>query len=99
MGLYGDGGNTKQDKVVFFEENGVYAGNAEPIIDFNTLGDDSSLVCLVDNGPFVAAAVAYSEEEMRVFSRSDGRPKTWYVIDNSKIEPLCPCWDTYKGDK
>ena len=37
-------------------------------------------VCLVDNGGFTAAAVAYSESERDRFDEEDGRPKKWFLI-------------------
>ena len=39
---------------------------------------DELLVCLVDNGPFTAAAVAINKTEYDCFMRPDGRSKTWY---------------------
>lgn len=44
------------------------------------------VVCVVDNGPFEAAAYINSESEMAAFSRMDGRPKTWLVWDKHQIE-------------
>lgn len=44
-----------------------------------------NLVCVVDNGPFGAAAYAYSESEMKAFQyRGDYRPKVWLIWD--KVE-------------
>lgn len=42
-------------------------------------------VCLVDNGFFRAAAVGYSEGEIQAFAYPDGRPKTWYMVEQSKL--------------
>lgn len=48
-------------------------------------------VCLVDNGPFTAAAVIFSKQEAMAFAASDGRPKKWFLVpitalkDNSGI--------------
>jgi len=43
------------------------------------------LVCVVENGPFDAAAWADTEEEMNVFLRPDGRRKTWLVVPNVQL--------------
>jgi hypothetical protein len=45
-------------------------------------------VCLVDNGPFTAAAIAYRSEELEVFSEStlDRRPKTWYTVEKRHLQ-------------
>ena len=42
---------------------------------------DQIVVCLVDNGPFTAAAVAYSQDELEYFKHpSDGRYKMWFMV-------------------
>lgn len=48
-------------------------------------GDDVA-VCLVDNGTFSAAAVAYSQDELDAFSyEDDQRPKKWFSVPISKL--------------
>lgn len=48
-------------------------------------------VVVVDNGPFEAAAIAYNEGELAVFSRaSDTRPKTFLLVPRAEIIRLCP---------
>lgn len=42
-------------------------------------------VCLVDNGFFKAAAVAYSEGELNAFADADGRPKQWFQVPREKL--------------
>jgi len=42
-------------------------------------------VCLVNNGFFTAAAVGFSEDEIATFARPDGRPKTWFMVEQSKL--------------
>lgn len=59
-------------KIVHLVEDG-----ARIIPEPETFKDN--LVCVVDNGFFEAAGYAYSENEMKVFKRDDGRPKTWLV--------------------
>ena len=68
--------------------------NAKPIsnakdFDFNS---DSLLVCLVDNGAFTAAGIAYDARERDAFMITDGRPKKWFSVEKSKLEP----WYTNK---
>lgn len=44
--------------------------------------DDKAVVCIVDNGPFEAAGLCYSESELKEFSDpNDTRPHTWLVMD------------------
>lgn len=54
------------------------------------------MVCLVDNGPFTAAAIAFSEDEFRQFSDpTDTRFKEWYRVEESKLRYICPDFDQY----
>jgi hypothetical protein len=44
-----------------------------------------NLVCVVNNGPFGAAAYAYDKGEFMAFTDpSDPRPKRWFVWDKVK---------------
>jgi hypothetical protein len=43
-----------------------------------------NLVCVVDNGPFAAAAYCYSEGEFKEFNRPDGRDKTWLTYEHAE---------------
>ena len=46
--------------------------------------DDFYPVCLVNNGPFTAAAIAAHERDLKEFTREDDlRPKTWYAVKKS----------------
>lgn len=46
-------------------------------------------VCLVDNGAFTAAGIAYCEREAEAFAYTDGRRKRWYAVDKAKLEQFC----------
>ena len=49
------------------------------------------LGCVVQNGPFDAAAVAYCPEEVEAFADpDDSRPKNWLVVPRALISSLCP---------
>lgn len=38
-------------------------------------------MCLLNNGPFTAAAVAYNEGEWKELTREDDpRPRKWFII-------------------
>lgn len=45
---------------------------------------EENIVCVVDNGPFEAAAYAYSKNELEVFKYPDGRPKKWLKVPGAK---------------
>lgn len=49
-----------------------------------------AIICVVDNGPFEAAAYCYNLDEFRQFSRPDDkRRKTWLLVNNrAKVEEL-----------
>lgn len=49
---------------------------------------DKAVICVVDNGPFEAAAFAYSKNEMDYFAESDGRPKQWLLMDINRAKEL-----------
>jgi len=44
-------------------------------------------ICLVDNGQFTAAGIAYSERETDYFLEPDGRPKLWFVVPRKELTP------------
>ncbi len=46
-------------------------------------------VCLIDNGPFTAAAIAYCQEELEYFtSHKDSRPKSWFMVPDEVLKPF-----------
>jgi hypothetical protein len=47
-----------------------------------------AVLCVVENGPFDAAAWAYNESELNEFKREDGRPKSWLTVSDSVVESL-----------
>lgn len=56
---------------------------------FDPTGDRVG-ICVVENGPFDAAAVAFSKEEMEAFSGNDGRAKTWLSLPKETVIKICP---------
>ena len=73
---------------------GYYLPNNVPFSTFNAteikqpesiseLTDDKALICVVNNGPFKANALIYSDNELKAFSPSvhDTRPKNWYTMN------------------
>jgi hypothetical protein len=45
-------------------------------------------ICIVDNGPFTAAAVAYSRQEGEYFTSSkDERPKRFFAVEKHLLGP------------
>lgn len=46
---------------------------------------DTLPICLVDNGPFTAAGVAFDSRELSSFAREDGRPKRWFTASREAL--------------
>lgn len=42
--------------------------------------EEHIVICLVDNGFFTAAGIAFSQAELEAFTYEDGREKIWYTI-------------------
>ncbi len=52
--------------------------------------DTKLAVCLIMNPVFMAAAVAYSQEELEEFARpEDPRPRMWFLVEEEKIREVC----------
>jgi len=89
MGYYINPADQTQTKEAWLSSNGEYVGGTAPAFDAKL---DHTPVCLVDNGPFTAAAICYSEQELKAFSNrsSDPRLKEWYLVPNDKLIDVCP---------
>jgi len=78
-------GSTKKE---FLDMNGELIGDYPPD---KYERDDDLLVCLVNNGDFLAAGIVYSYEELARFNHiSDRRPKLWYYVNRKHLEPYLP---------
>jgi len=55
---------------------------------------DQALICVVGNGLFDAAGIAYDEREFEAFSAPDRsgyqRPRTWVLLGKAVVCKLCP---------
>ena len=74
-------------KEEWFEKNKQrFVGHVAPVNHY--LKDDDYVVCvLVDNGPFTALAICYSNYEMRSLNMNDGRWKIWAYFPRKIVEP------------
>lgn len=58
------------------------------------LAADKLPVCLVDNGSFTAAGVAFDDRELEAFQDpSDPRPKVWFSAPRTLIREVSPLID------
>jgi len=53
-------------------------------IQYDTL-NNCLPVCLVDNGFFTAAGIAFNESERDIFANDDGRPKRYYLCNIDEL--------------
>lgn len=84
MGIYIN--PPSRTKEAFLEEHGRPI-TREEFLSFQHGTDATELpVCLVDNGYFTAAAVAYSPLEAEAFTvLSDNRPKLFFAVEKSHL--------------
>ena len=80
MGLYINPSHMSKEQWLI--ENGVLVMG---VPEFNKTASYFP-VCLVDNGPFTAAAIAFDEREMAAFNQPrDYRLKEWYLVQKDKL--------------
>ena len=85
MGIYID--PTDQTKEDWLLTNcSEYTGGVVPA---EHLTDDGMVVCLVNNGAFTAAGVAFSQAELEAFALPDDpRPKAWFRVPVDKLDAV-----------
>lgn len=83
MGAYVNPAND-QSKESWLRENATLAGHSQAPRTVNDVPNHLP-VCLVDNGLFTAAGIAFDERELAEFSYYDGRPKEWYWVETEKL--------------
>ncbi len=47
-------------------------------------------VCVVNNGAFLAAGIAYDERERQAFAIPDDREKLWFLVPDNKLIEIEP---------
>jgi hypothetical protein len=71
-------------KEQFLEKNGVLLQAPPP---WSAVPQQCLPVCLVDNGPFTAAAIAYDAAELAEFANPrDQRPKLWFLVNRELLK-------------
>ena len=98
----------------YYIETPVHLGKAKYLVDHHNaelvlspedfkFDGDEALVCVVENGPFDAAGVAYDAAERDSFNNpTDPRAKTWLKITKKLALELQPAlkyqWGTPTGE-
>lgn len=83
MGYYIQTPGSDHDKarIIATRHNGKLIAQPE---SFNDIPADKALICIVDNGAFEAAALAYDADEFAVFTDpEDERPKQFVLLDKA----------------
>lgn len=64
----------------------MYHGRRQHEVPKFDPNSDLLLVCLVDNGPFTAAAICDSPADLHAFSLpEDHRPKQWWLVSRKAL--------------
>jgi sugar lactone lactonase YvrE len=86
MGVYINPKN--QSKEDWLRENCISVSRYTPVFDQTK---EILPVCLVDNGIFTAAGIAFSEREREAFlDPTDRREKLWFEVKTSKLLEVEP---------
>lgn len=85
MGFYIQGPNTGKTQDILAKHDAIPLDDMQQVADAFDAG--LGVVCVVDNGPFEAAAFCYSKDELCEFSRSS-KPKLWLAMDRELAETL-----------
>ena len=85
MGYYVNPRNTSKEE--FLDKEGVRINDPSLSQLLSILDDpEDGIVCLVDNGPFRAAAICYNEGEILAFhDPNDSRPKKWFKVSKKRL--------------
>lgn len=87
MGCYVDPPN--EEKEVFLEREGREVESDYISENYKRIKEKDELpVILVDNGPFTAAGIAYTEREFERFVRYDNRPKRFFIVPIEKLKTV-----------
>ena len=84
MGCYVDTDDGNKER--WLEKHGIVVF---PPIKLEDLPETHLFVCLVDNGAFSAAGVAYDEHELDAFIHPDGRRRTWFMVSKEDLMNVC----------
>lgn len=91
MGLYVNPRDMEKEE--WLEKNCTL--KSRQAIGWEFLTDDHLIVCLIYNGLFTAAGVAYDSEEYKRFADNDGRPKEWFMVNKELLKKVCPDYGNY----
>ena len=79
-------GMTKEQ---WLKENGFPTWELRPQIKWEDVPKGYLPVCLINNGLFTAAGIAFNERELAVFNDpSDTRPRIWFFCDVDDLYPV-----------
>ena len=73
----------KESKETWLKENGTVI--RQPV-SYELIAEHRCAICLMDNGPFSAAAIIYDQRELDDFGDpTDHRPKQWFLVNRQNV--------------
>lgn len=87
MGFYINHRNQSKERFLHEKGSPISEDSAKRVLS----GGSHLPVCLVNNGPFTAAAIAFDEGEIAEFSRADDpRPRVWFSVKREDLVEFYP---------